>query len=628
MKGIILDINEITDSREIMESKEPPRICWFIYILLFILVSAVILSCFFELDEYSKVTGEVKTIKDSSLVLSPVSSKISKIFVEEGKKVKKGDTLFLLDADYAKEQYKILKEKQDSYSNEIEKTKLLKKSIEINKNLFKNNELDSKYYYRFEQYKNGVLITAEEADRSQKKAELSSEEDRNGLEAATESILEKEGLVTEYKSLIYCIQNREDYSGNSELLSAEYSKYYSNYKKTLLQCEQYKESYENILSKYNKQEEVLVSSTDVQNAKQEMQDLFTEMSSFKADYLSEIQSQIILLQNQLLLDSENLEVKDKISKYQEIKSAVEQDLDFSTTDHKLQNSYNKYSKGYEALLDNYKEAEENYESLSNKYDNQNSDWVTESQLIEAENLYKSAQADLDVLESTFISNLQQTINTLQQDLKLLEKNKRSLEISLKGTEDLSKNKVLSEEKLKDEALISVNSEIDKLKENISSIEKELTELKAVIDNSEIKATCNGKITFLGELNEGDIAESGKKLCNIVPTDQELKVNLYIPENAVSKIQIGQEAEYVFDALPYNEYGKITGKISAISADTMTDENSGQKYYIAQADISTLVLENQKGNIREIKNGMMVEAKIISGSKKVIFWLLEKINFIE
>lgn len=34
MKGIVIDLKDITDSREVMESKESPGIRWFIYILM------------------------------------------------------------------------------------------------------------------------------------------------------------------------------------------------------------------------------------------------------------------------------------------------------------------------------------------------------------------------------------------------------------------------------------------------------------------------------------------------------------------------------------------------------------------------------------------------------------------
>ena len=53
-----------------------------------------------------------------------------------------------------------------------------------------------------------------------------------------------------------------------------------------------------------------------------------------------------------------------------------------------------------------------------------------------------------------------------------------------------------------------------------------------------------------------------------------------------------------------------------------------KYYIAQATLSENTLTNKDGNVREIRTGMLLEAKSISGSKKIITWLLEKLNFVD
>ena len=78
MKEIILDIKDITDSREVMESKEAPKIRWFIYILSIAVAAAVIFACFFEVDEYTKITGEIRTQKASSTVTSSSDCKLKK----------------------------------------------------------------------------------------------------------------------------------------------------------------------------------------------------------------------------------------------------------------------------------------------------------------------------------------------------------------------------------------------------------------------------------------------------------------------------------------------------------------------------------------------------------------------
>lgn len=630
MKGIVFDIKDITDSREVMESKEPPKIRWFIYILLIVIAAAIIFSCFFEIDEYTKVTGEIKTQKASSSVMAPSNCKLKEICVDEGQTVKSGDVLFVLDADYAEEQKNILEQKSDGYRSDLSNTELLKKCIEDNKNYFKNDNSDSKYYYRYEQYKNGVLLSAQEIDNSQLNSSLTAEEKENNLTTTETSLTDKQNQLSEYKTLLICVKNDMVYSGKNQIVNASYAEYNTNYNKAVLISQQYKTSYESLSDQYSEQNsQEKITSVQVETAKQNSELAYTNMVSYQSAYLSDIRSQILLIENQLISDDGNEELQLALNNYKELKNSIEQGYDFNTNNSNLQNSYDQYMTGYTSLSDDYNTKYSEYQNLYNQYVQQSSNGnVTETSVSNAKSAYESALMDVDVLKNTFISQLQSKIGSLEDEIKTLESNKKSLELSLKGVEDLEEYEKLSGEKLKNEAVVTLNSEIDSLNENITSIEAQLVEVNETIKNSEVKASFDGTVTLVGELNPGDTVQAGNQLCSVIPMGEELKVTLYIPENEISKIDIGQKTEYVFDAIPYSEYGKITGEITSISADSVVNESAGTKFYIAQADLSALSLKNSDGNIREVKNGMMVEAKTISGSKKAIVWLLEKINFID
>ncbi|WP_124098834.1 HlyD family efflux transporter periplasmic adaptor subunit [Ruminococcus sp. Marseille-P6503] len=630
MKGIVIDINDITDSREVMESKESPKIRWFIYILIIIIAAAVIFACFFEIDEYTKATGEIKTQKASSSVMSPSNCKIKEICIDEGQNVKTGDILFVLDSDYAAEQKSILEEKLNSYHSDLTNTELLKKCIEDDVNYFKNNNSDSKYYYRYEQYKNGVSLTAREIDASQLNNSLTAEEKENNLTSTEASLTAKQKQLLEYSDLLTCVKNNSEYSGSDELIKSSYAEYNANYEKALFICKQYKDSYENLSKQYTEQfAQETITSVEVETVKQKSETAYSNMISYQSAYLSDVRSQILLIENQLISDSGNSELQAALNSYKELKNAVEQGYEFNANDSNLQNSYEQYIAEYVSLADEYNARYSEYQDLYSKFMRQNSSTIiTEASVNEARYAYESAKIDADVLKNSFITQLQTQISTLKDEIKTLESNKKSLELSLEGVEDLKEYEKLSGEKLKNEAVITLNSEIDSINENITSVESQLIEVNTTIKNSEVTATFDGTVTLVNELNPGDVVQAGSQLCSVIPTGEELKVMLYIPENEISKIEIGQKTEYVFDAIPYNEYGKITGEITSISADSIVDESSGTKFYIAQADLSALSLKNSEGNIREVKNGMMVEAKTISGSKKAIVWLLEKINFMD
>lgn len=231
MKGIVIDLKDISDSREMMESEESPKIRWFIYILLAAVVAAVIFACIFKIDEFSRVNGEIKTQEAASSVISLNNCKLKQILVTEGQSVKAGDVLFLLDSEYAESQKKILEDRLDTYNFDLANTELLKKSIEENKNLFKNNSDDSKFYYRYEQYKNGTLLTAQEIDNTALTDGLSKEDKENSLASANSSLADKKNQLSEYNSLISCIRNDTAYSGKNGDISAIYNEYDISYQK-------------------------------------------------------------------------------------------------------------------------------------------------------------------------------------------------------------------------------------------------------------------------------------------------------------------------------------------------------------------------------------------------------------
>ena len=70
MKDKIIDINELSDSRELLETREAPGIRWFIFALCNIIAFFLIFSNFFYIDEYSKQQFEIKTDSVESNVKS------------------------------------------------------------------------------------------------------------------------------------------------------------------------------------------------------------------------------------------------------------------------------------------------------------------------------------------------------------------------------------------------------------------------------------------------------------------------------------------------------------------------------------------------------------------------------
>lgn len=82
--------------------------------------------------------------------------------------------------------------------------------------------------------------------------------------------------------------------------------------------------------------------------------------------------------------------------------------------------------------------------------------------------------------------------------------------------------------------------------------------------------------------------------------------------------------YNFTAFPKQNYGQLTGTVTSISTDSTVQED-GNSYYLVEATLDQTAIEDREGNMKPIRSGMSAEASVVTETKKVIHFVLEKIN---
>ena len=93
MKTVIENINDITDSTELLESRPPSFTVIFIYLLIGLLVIAFAWTYIGEIDIVVKANGVVRPNQRISTINNIVTGKIDELYIENGKAVKKNDIL-------------------------------------------------------------------------------------------------------------------------------------------------------------------------------------------------------------------------------------------------------------------------------------------------------------------------------------------------------------------------------------------------------------------------------------------------------------------------------------------------------------------------------------------------------
>ncbi|MCL1853483.1 MAG: HlyD family efflux transporter periplasmic adaptor subunit [Peptococcaceae bacterium] len=167
MREVILDMEQLSDSREVLEQKIPRSTTSFLAIISIVILVALVWAYFGKMEKYVSGVGEIRPMNYFTLTgLS--GGKITAKNFNNGSTVQAGDLLVEFDGAFQNQQKKALETQNDELSFKIECYNKLIKSIEEDRNRLSSTGAEAQYYYQFESYR--LEAQAPGADRGQVKA--------------------------------------------------------------------------------------------------------------------------------------------------------------------------------------------------------------------------------------------------------------------------------------------------------------------------------------------------------------------------------------------------------------------------------------------------------------------------
>lgn len=161
-------------------------------------------------------------------------------------------------------------------------------------------------------------------------------------------------------------------------------------------------------------------------------------------------------------------------------------------------------------------------------------------------------------------------------------------------------------------------------ERIQQADAELAELAPQIEaatdvlrRTEILAPASGRVVGLSVFTEGGVIESGTRLLDIVPDSNPLFVEARLRPSDLSDVFDGQEADVRLLGMPRTVRPKLTGTITNISADSISDERSGERYYELQVALDAQEVSDAG---MALQPGMPVQVVIETEARTLIGYL--------
>jgi adhesin transport system membrane fusion protein len=192
----------------------------------------------------------------------------------------------------------------------------------------------------------------------------------------------------------------------------------------------------------------------------------------------------------------------------------------------------------------------------------------------------------------------------------------------RGVVDARQKLQTVQEKYKSDA----RRELAKIEEEITSQRSKLQERQSVLDHTEIQASLDGVVKSLRINTLGGVLRSGDELMQISPTTGGYIVEAKVNPADIGQLQVGLPVTVRLDAFDYSIYGSLSGKLTYLSADTLTEQGGdgrSQIYYRAKVQIGAIP---PTGRIQptDVKPGMTASLDILTGHRSVLTFITKPI----
>lgn len=575
MKPIIVNMQEMSDSTEVYESRPNPFFIYFIYALAAFFFLAVVWMSLFKIDIVVKSNGVFRSEESAVDISSSVSGIITEWHISEGRYVEEGDLLFAVDAEVLEASIADNQALLKDVDKRIEMLSAYDRYLDGEDNAMEDY-VDNPYYEEFQGRKQLLVLSTEtsDTDMDTQKSQYQKE-----LENTTR-------LITEYEEQRSKLRLAED-GVKSRTNSFDSSESY----------------YESIVSSYLSNYQVTQAEYDAQIAEYQRQ-------------IESCEDQMAELEEGNLIQTQTASAAGTVPKTMEPGLPPVPDTELGVGASGL--SPAPATEQEDVALGAPATGTELIESLKRQ--------ITELQ---------SSMRTVSGKKETVLKNLElQQITALEQQIENIE----NALLSATSNQSLlsARLEVLSGVDTGQTEEINILTEKQAVATELSGHQAKKTEYENLLKqydmesgHATVTASGSGYIYLNQELKNGSFISQGTNVCRILPEHSEnYYAEIYVENKDIARLKEGQEVKFEIAAYPSSEYGYFTGVVDTISKDIKVDSSSGSAYYLARVRCRDTTVTNRKGEIGTIQNGMACQGKIVVDEESVLKVLLGKLDFLE
>lgn len=182
-------------------------------------------------------------------------------------------------------------------------------------------------------------------------------------------------------------------------------------------------------------------------------------------------------------------------------------------------------------------------------------------------------------------------NALDEQLQALKDSRDALTREIELTAPLVKQGVVSEvellrlkrqasgitgqiAELRTRYLTTASDELVRVDAELSQVSEILMAHEQSLARTTVKSPANGIVKDIAVTTIGAVINSGQVIMEIVPTNDELLVEAFMPPTEVAYVTVGSRAKVKLSAYDSRRYGDLDGEVVLVSPDVLIEDSKG------------------------------------------------------
>jgi HlyD family secretion protein len=146
--------------------------------------------------------------------------------------------------------------------------------------------------------------------------------------------------------------------------------------------------------------------------------------------------------------------------------------------------------------------------------------------------------------------------------------------------------------------------------------------------TQIRAPASGTVVGLTVFTVGGVIAPGQKVLDVVPARAPMVLEANVSPNDADDLHVGQKTQIKFTGMHERSLPRLSGTLTRISADSFTDDKSGQSYFTAEVTVPLSEIDairQERGADFDLKPGMPAQILVPLKKRTALQYLFEPLT---